>query len=219
MSRSATSTISRVDRRRQQTKLRLTDEAIRLTIERGFDHFTVDELAEAVGISRRTFFNYFASKEDVLLGDQREDAHPEVTQRFVAGLPTGDLLDDMVAAIATMLEPESPSPQRIRLFHQAVESEPKLAKMFHARYLDRADRLAELVAEREGIDADSPRARVAVDLIGALITRAFTTFATFASGDADPTDTGSTDLGPSLLDLLRQNLAVARDLLARTAPA
>ena len=47
----------------------ITDAALPLFLEHGFDATTVDQIAEAAGISRRSFFRYFKTKEDVVLGD------------------------------------------------------------------------------------------------------------------------------------------------------
>ena len=58
---------SRADRR-QRMLHRITLTAQRLTDERGLDGFTMDDLAEAVDVSRRTLFNYFPGKVDAVLG-------------------------------------------------------------------------------------------------------------------------------------------------------
>jgi AcrR family transcriptional regulator len=63
--------ISLQEARRQYTAREIARAAIRLFAARGFDVVTVDEIAAAVGISARTFFRYFASKEDVVLHFQR----------------------------------------------------------------------------------------------------------------------------------------------------
>ncbi|NUR63006.1 MAG: TetR family transcriptional regulator [Catenulispora sp.] len=55
------------ERKRQLVRDELGDAALRLLARQGFEETTVDQLAAAAGVSRRTFFRYFASKEDVVI--------------------------------------------------------------------------------------------------------------------------------------------------------
>ncbi|MEP9378007.1 helix-turn-helix domain-containing protein [Aquabacter sp. CN5-332] len=54
------------DRKRRQTRARIQGAARALFLERGYEGTTVDEIAAAADISRRTFFHYFSSKEDLV---------------------------------------------------------------------------------------------------------------------------------------------------------
>lgn len=56
------------ERKRQAVREHLSEVALELLTGRDFDSVTVDEIAAAAGVSRRTFFRYFASKEEVVLG-------------------------------------------------------------------------------------------------------------------------------------------------------
>ncbi len=58
------------ERKRRETLQRLTDAGIALFIAKGYEATTIDEIAAAAGISRRTFFYYFKSKDDILLSLQ-----------------------------------------------------------------------------------------------------------------------------------------------------
>jgi len=64
---------SRVGRRRSTTPEHITDVALELFTARGFAEVSVDDVAQAAGISRRTLFRYYASKNAILWGDF--DAH------------------------------------------------------------------------------------------------------------------------------------------------
>ena len=69
------------ERKRIQTLERITEVALEQFVEHGYEATTLDAIAEAANIARRTFFHYFASKEDILLAWQ--DALPP---RFRAAL-------------------------------------------------------------------------------------------------------------------------------------
>lgn len=77
---------SRRQRKKAQRRRRLFESAMALFAERGYDGTTVDDIAEAADVARATFFNYYPSKEAVLL-----EQHGRLQRRVLAG--TEALLD------------------------------------------------------------------------------------------------------------------------------
>src|SRR6476661_8194182 len=69
------------ERKKQQTRERIIEVALRLFAAHGFERTTVAEISEAADISPRTFFGYFPAKDDVLFHD-----HDEMLDRFVEHL-------------------------------------------------------------------------------------------------------------------------------------
>lgn len=69
------------ERNKARARAEIASAALRLFGERGFSGVTVDEIVSAAGVSRRTFFRYFETKEDALLAD-----YPELNLRLTEGL-------------------------------------------------------------------------------------------------------------------------------------
>ena len=59
--------LSRRERKKRDKRQRLLTESLRLFREKGFEQTTVAEITQAAGVAKGTFFNYFPTKEDVLL--------------------------------------------------------------------------------------------------------------------------------------------------------
>ncbi len=71
------------DRKRTETRARLEEAAATLALRDGLDAATVDAISERAGVSARTFFNYFDSKEDAVLGLREVVVEDAVVQAFV----------------------------------------------------------------------------------------------------------------------------------------
>jgi mycofactocin system transcriptional regulator len=123
--------------------------ALELFAERGFDQTTVDDVAEAAGIGRRTFFRYFASKNDVVWGDF--DAALEHLRAQLAAVPADvPLLDGLREAVKAFNElPPGAEPQhRVRM--AMVLHTPALQAHSTLRYAGWRAVVAEHVAARTG---------------------------------------------------------------------
>ena len=142
---------SRAGRSPSTTAAELTHVGLQLFIERGFDAVTVDEIASAAGIGRRTFFRYFPSKNDLPWGDF--DALLEDLRSHLASVPADvtifDALRGAVLTFNAYSEDELPYHRdRIALLFTV----PTLAAHGTLRYRAWRDVLAEFVAHRLGVD-------------------------------------------------------------------
>ncbi|WP_032761476.1 helix-turn-helix domain-containing protein, partial [Streptomyces alboviridis] len=58
--------VSRRERNKRRVRERLYSAAIELIVEKGYDHTSIEEIAERADVARGTFFNYFQRKEDII---------------------------------------------------------------------------------------------------------------------------------------------------------
>ncbi|MCQ1987730.1 TetR/AcrR family transcriptional regulator [Arthrobacter sp. zg-Y844] len=179
MPNSATEDCGLRERKRTATRAAITAQARALTAAHGVNGFTVEQLCDQVGISRRTFFNYFPAKEDAILGSPADDLPEDLVRRFIDG-GTGTaregispaLVADFVDLAVGMTERMAMSRVEMAQLKEAVSAEPRLiSKAMHGSQ-ETEEAFARIVAARESLPADDPRVRATVAVFGALVQRA-----------------------------------------------
>ncbi|MGW9402540.1 TetR/AcrR family transcriptional regulator [Arthrobacter sp. NPDC055585] len=164
------------ERKRAATHSAITSAARGLTAERGLAGFTVEELCEQVGISRRTFFNYFPAKEDAVLGAPASLAE-ELTEPFIAAGTPGPglsptLLQDLVDLSVAHMESMAVSRTELAQLKDALSTEPKLVLKLMQGTREADERLRRLIARREHLEPADPQVTAVSTVFSALIQRA-----------------------------------------------
>jgi AcrR family transcriptional regulator len=200
------STAPRRERKKQQTRDALIHAALELFEAKGYDHTAVREITDAVDVSERTFFRYFASKEDLTLSFIRDGA-----DALLEALATRPLSEEPMLALwrsfAALLERYTDDEAGHRASYLAIleliESTPTLLAA-HLRYFhDHDEALVRALADREGVDpATDPRPRIIATLFAGLVSHTLKDWR--AAGAGDPAsvlaafDVYADHLGPSL---------------------
>ncbi|MEV0248839.1 helix-turn-helix domain-containing protein [Nocardia sp. NPDC050712] len=159
------------ERKKRQTRLDLCTAARRLVIERGLDASTTDDIAQAVGVSPRTFFNYYDTKLDAVVGPVGEIGTPRARAAFVAGGPSGTLFDDVVWLYASGYESEDEVRESIALITEIIQTEPRVLAGFMAAGARHEAAVADLLAAR-GERVSAEFAGLLASLMSTLTTRA-----------------------------------------------
>ncbi|MEU6711206.1 TetR family transcriptional regulator [Nonomuraea sp. NPDC046802] len=142
------STVGLRERKKAETRQAVHEATLRLVIEHGLDAVTVEAIADAANISRRTFSNYFAGKEDALLYGEEQRMRALVDE--VRAQPADHTAwQALRAAVDTQLrttgEPERERSQRNRL----AKRHPSLLARQLATMATAERELAEAVSTRE----------------------------------------------------------------------
>ncbi|MEU5090005.1 TetR/AcrR family transcriptional regulator [Streptomyces sp. NPDC021356] len=143
------------ERKKRATRAALTEAAVRLAAEHGVDKVTVEAISAAAGVSVRTFFNYFESRDDAfLLLDA--DAAARVRHAVLAapaGLSPLEAVRDGVAAELVGVEQQH---ELWTLQADVLHAAPHLLVRSLGAHMADETRLAEAIAERLTADPGSP---------------------------------------------------------------
>ena len=104
------------ERKRADTRDRLETAAVTLVLANGLEHTTIDAICEAADVSGRTFFNYFDSKEDAILG-----------------LRDSEITDEVVAAVLADHRDADPVELTVRLMFGVLNSSINTSRLFKSR--------------------------------------------------------------------------------------
>src|SRR5947209_10773513 len=94
------------ERKKLMTRALIQKEAIRLFLERGFEATTIEEIAEAAEISPSTFFNYFPTKEDVVLYDRYDPMIVSLIEAAPPGETLSQTIRRAIDELARVMEPD-----------------------------------------------------------------------------------------------------------------
>ncbi|MBB6346946.1 TetR/AcrR family transcriptional regulator [Nonomuraea muscovyensis] len=158
------------ERKKRQTRQRISDVALGLFVERGFDNVTIAEVAAAAEVSVNTVYNYFSAKEDLVLPP--EEASPQRLADIVRERRQGE---SAAGAVLTRLREEVRGRERrVGLsegFGRVLEmmrAAPTLTARLEGLGHRMTDELAALLAEETGAARDDPLPRVMAWHIGCL---------------------------------------------------
>ncbi|WP_079655730.1 mycofactocin system transcriptional regulator [Mycobacteroides abscessus] len=145
---------ARVGRRPSTTRDEITAVAMTLFAQHGFDEVSVDDIAAAAGIARRTVFRYYSSKNAIVWGDF--DSHLGVMRTLLE--ETADTVDTSTAlrqAVLTFNDFPVDETPRHRMRMRMILEVPALQAYSMLMYTGWRDVIAQFVARRSGTDPGS----------------------------------------------------------------
>lgn len=193
------------ERQKRARREALIDATHALVAEHGLDGVTVEGICAHAGVSTRTFFNYFDSKDDAVLAFEPFTIDPGVAGAFSAGGPTGSLRQDLERLVVALVDRPHPSRERFRTAMEIARREPRLLARQVLAFERHHAEIAGLVARRLDLEPTAPRVEL-LTLLVMTLTRA--TFATWeAGGQAGPVTDAVPRVVAELRDVLRDDAA------------
>jgi AcrR family transcriptional regulator len=166
------------ERKKAEMRQRISDIATVMFLERGFDGVRVADIAEQVGVSEKTIFNYFPTKESLILDqadEQVERAIGALSERESGVTPTRAFTAEMSRQFAEMVQDDDYERVReiVPRFSEMLEATPALI----AAWGDHRHRLvlaiAQVLADDLGVDPRDPEPRTAARALVSLTELAY----------------------------------------------
>jgi AcrR family transcriptional regulator len=155
------------ERRKRETREAIVAAAERLFAADGYDGVTVADIAAAAGVSVKTLFTYFHSKEDLVFADEEK-----LLGRLLAMVgeraPGQTPLQAVTAALHAALADEE-DPQGLESFHRTLGSSPAVASRLRRMWEQYENELAALLAAERNEATPCPDTRLAAAQLIALV--------------------------------------------------
>lgn len=143
----------RRERKRRQTRERIEAAALTLFLKRGFDGTTIEDITEAADVSKRSFFDYFPSKEEVVFAWQDSFAD-ELTDAVAAQPEEASIVEVIEAAVNAALNAAISDPKHLAIA-ALIHDTPVLRARDQLKYAKLQEKLAHaLYARSRGGDAE-----------------------------------------------------------------
>jgi AcrR family transcriptional regulator len=136
------------ERKKIETLHRLQEEALRLFDEHGYDATTIEQIAEAAGVSPSTFYRYFPTKEDVVVQDEYDPLIVNVFENQSADDAPLDALREVLRVL--FAEFTDADIERVRRRVRMIFAVPALRAKQVQQTTATEELLARMVAERTG---------------------------------------------------------------------
>jgi AcrR family transcriptional regulator len=181
------------ERKKRLMRQQLSDTATQLFLERGFDAVRVAEIAEACGVSEKTVFNYFPTKESLIL-DRLEatmaSLRTGLTEPGVAPVEAAlRILDGELSAMTSWLAGQDDPVQAgaaIRRFGALIQATPSL-RVHQSDMMDQFTAVAAaILAERAALSADDPEPLIAATALLGLWRIQFQSLTRYLDGSRTP---------------------------------
>ena len=155
------------DRKRRLARTATQRVAIELSLEHGVDNVSVEMICDAVGISPRTFYNYFGTREIALIGDEKPLPTEEQIEAFVAreGVSDVEAFAELMAQVWVDAQPDR---DLYRLRRRLLDANAELAGANWARITRAREQYAGIVRRRLAVTAPG-RDAAALDSDAALV--------------------------------------------------